>query len=424
MKLLKKQILAKNGAGLIVFRPEEGEDLWHAFHLIAEGDLVRTTTLRKVIREGSTGSTTSTKIKISLTIEVEKVDFDAEACVLHIAGVNRRENAHVRLGAYHTLHLELHRDCTLEKDRWDAVALKRLDEACNPEMGADVAAIVMELGLGHLCLISGHMTITRARIEVHIPKKRAGASNHGKATTRFFEGMYQAVLRHIDLSKIRCVLVGSPGFVKDDFMAYMFSQATKHGEKELLKSKSKFVVCHTASGHKRAVADMLADPSISNQLIETKVVGDVVALNKFLKMLATDQDRAYYGYNHVYRANEQLAVETLLVTDTLFQSRSTAERLRYVALVEAVTANGGKVHIFSNLHSSGEQLKQVSGIAAILRFPIPDLCEDDDDVDSDDGSEKAFDENETNFSTGYGAQVAVDDLGLDDMMPMISSAFD
>ena len=36
-------------------------------------------------------------------------------------------------------------------------------------------------------------------------------------------------------------------------------------------------------------------------------------------------------------------------------------------------AGGGEVVIFSGMHTSGEQLKQLTGIAAILRFPLPDL---------------------------------------------------
>ena len=36
-------------------------------------------------------------------------------------------------------------------------------------------------------------------------------------------------------------------------------------------------------------------------------------------------------------------------------------------------AGGGGVHVFSGMHASGEQLNQLTGIAAILRFPLPDL---------------------------------------------------
>ena len=48
-----------------------------------------------------------------------------------------------------------------------------------------------------------------------------------------------------------------------------------------------------------------------------------------------------------------------------------------------VTASGGEVKIFSSLHVSGEQLEQLTGICAMLRFPVPEP-EDSDDSDSDD----------------------------------------
>jgi protein pelota len=38
-----------------------------------------------------------------------------------------------------------------------------------------------------------------------------------------------------------------------------------------------------------------------------------------------------------------------------------------------VKDGGGEALVFSSMHISGEQLNQLSGIAAILRFPLPDL---------------------------------------------------
>jgi protein pelota len=46
-----------------------------------------------------------------------------------------------------------------------------------------------------------------------------------------------------------------------------------------------------------------------------------------------------------------------------------------------VRASGGVVHTLSGGHVSGEQLDQVTGVAALLRFPMPEL----DDVDVDAG---------------------------------------
>lgn len=60
-----------------------------------------------------------------------------------------------------------------------------------PCLQAEVAAVVMTGGLAHVCLVTSHMTVTRARIEMNIPRKRAGSSDHRKAISRFYEAVYQ-----------------------------------------------------------------------------------------------------------------------------------------------------------------------------------------------------------------------------------------
>ena len=99
-------------------------------------------------------------------------------------------------------------------------------------------------------------------------------------------------------------------------------------------------------------------------------------------MLKNEPDRAFYGPKHVSLAVQSDAVETLLVSDKLFRANNVAERRRYVELVDKVRDTGGDVKIFSSLHVSGEQLDQLSGVCAILRFPMNEL-EDTDDSDSD-----------------------------------------
>ncbi|CAN0041055.1 unnamed protein product, partial [Heterosigma akashiwo] len=76
MKLIKRAISEKDGAGTVTLIAEEPEDMWHVYNLISVGDTVRTTTVRKVVKESATGSTMSNKVRLNLTIEVEKVEFD------------------------------------------------------------------------------------------------------------------------------------------------------------------------------------------------------------------------------------------------------------------------------------------------------------------------------------------------------------
>jgi protein pelota len=89
-----------------------------------------------------------------------------------------------------------------------------------------------------------------------------------------------------------------------------------------------------------------------------------------------DPGRAVYGYKHVCLALEQLSIDTMMVSDVLFRSRNIEQRKKYVKLVEKAKDQGVNVLIFSSMHISGEQLSQLTGIAAILRFPVEGVDEE------------------------------------------------
>ncbi|KAG7353706.1 cell division protein pelota PelA [Nitzschia inconspicua] len=399
MKILKKNISAKDGSGSIMLRPETPEDLWHSYNLLQKGDMVRCTTVRKVVKESNTGSTTSSKKRLNLTIQLKKVDFDPDALEVRLSGTVQSENELVRMGAHHTLTLELNQNFSIEKECWDAIYLDLIEEAVNPDRQAEVAAVVMHMGLAHVCLVTGALTITKVRIDINIPKKRTGSSANAKAVTKFFEAVYQAILRHVDFQKVKVVLIGSPGFVKDDFFQYIVQEAVRRDDRTIIENKSKFVLVRASNGHKYALEEVFSDPNIMQRMNDTKVAKEVEVLHKFMRMMDVDPDRAYYGFAHVQRAQEQQAVDSLLVTDELFRSSSVKTRRQYVDLVEDVRASGGKVYIFSSMHISGQQLQQVSGVAAILRYPLPDLDEleelaeqDRTDVTDDEGSEEGDEE--------------------------------
>lgn len=59
--------------------------------------------------------------------------------------------------------------------------------------------------------------------------------------------------------------------------------------------------------------------------------------------------------------------------DKLFRINNVAKRAKYAALVEGVRDAGGEALVFSSMHVSGEALNNLSGVAAILRFPLPEL---------------------------------------------------
>ncbi|ORY94651.1 hypothetical protein BCR43DRAFT_557894 [Syncephalastrum racemosum] len=389
MRLISKS-LEKDASGYITLYPEELEDMWHVYNLIAKDDTIKATTFRKLQSESSTGSTTSQRVRLNLTVTVESVDFDPHVGLLRINGRVAEENQHVKMGSYHTIDLELNRNFTLSKSEWDVIALERIEDACDVTKQADVAAVVCQEGLANICFLTEHMTIVKQRIETPIPRKRKGSvANHEKGLQKFYEQIYQAILRLFHFDILKAIIIASPGFVKDQVYQYIFDQAVKTDNKLLMENKSKFVLIHSSSGHKHSLNEVMQDQSIQTKLADTKATREVQALDQFYTMLNTDPNRAFYGYDHVAKANEQGAVGTLLVTDELFRSADIATRKKYVALVETVRSMGGSVRVFSSMHVSGEQLQLLSGVAAILNFPIPEIDIEEDEEERETEQDEA-----------------------------------
>ena len=150
--------------------------------------------------------------------------FDVQVCILRVNGRNVSENKYVKvllysdhqkMGAYHTLDLELNRSFTISKEEWDIVALERIDEACDVSKRADLAAVVLEEGLANICLVTQSMTIVKSKIQSSIPKKRRGTStDHDKGLKKFYEQVMHAIAKYVDFDLVKVLILASPGFVK------------------------------------------------------------------------------------------------------------------------------------------------------------------------------------------------------------------
>lgn len=373
MKLAHKDLI-RGGPGSVKIIPEEPDDLWHAYNLVSQGDSVLAVTVRKVMREKASGGRDAERVKLKLEIKVEAVEYDKEGSVLRLRGMNIMENDYVQIGQFHTLEIELHRPFVLRKKVWDSMALDVLQQACEPAASADLAVVLMQEGLAHIFLIGKSITTTRSRIEASIPRKHGPAiAGYEKALNKFFENVLQAFLKHVDFKVVRCAVIASPGFTKDQFHSYLLLEAERQQLRPIIENKSRLVLAHATSGFKHSLKEVLDAPNVMALIKDTKAAQEVRVLKDFFTMLSNDTARACYGPKHVEVAHERMAIQTLLITDDVFRNSDIPTRKKYINLVESVKATGGSAHIFSTMHSSGEQLAQLTGVAAILRFPLPDL---------------------------------------------------
>lgn len=381
---------------------------WHAYNLIRPTDLLTASAVRRVTNESaSTGSTSSQRVHTNLTIRVKSLDFDPQAGQLHVSGQIARENRFTKIGQFHTLDLELQRNFTLEKEvegihggeGWDSVARAQLEEAIDPTRGTEAVAVVMQEGLANICFITQFQTVLRQRVEVSVPRKRAGAgrsADHDKGLSKFFSTVLETLMRQLegllegkDSSANFPILLASPGFTAPGFLKQINETAMTTGDKllqDLVKRKA-FVLIHSSSGHLHSLNEVLKSPEVLVRLKDTKYARETSLMDDFFTLLRKDDGRAWYGPKEVERAVDKGAVGrgggVLLISNALFRSQDVGTRRRWVRLVDQIReVEGGEVRVLSSDHESGRRLEGLGGIAAILTFPIEEMDSDGEDSDA------------------------------------------
>ncbi|KAK8922220.1 hypothetical protein H634G_00364 [Metarhizium anisopliae BRIP 53293] len=385
MKLIDKRVLKDVEEDQVSLLPEDPEDMWHAYNLIIPGDLVHAHALRKVVTVNSgTGAAAAERVHTDLTVKVKSTFFDPVISSLRVSGVVASENDHVPMGSHHTLDIEVNRSFTVIKPGgWDSVSKATLSQALSDDKNGAMAAVVMQEGLANICLITQFRTVVKTRVESVVPKKRDTAADQDAGLKRFFEKTLSSLLRAVDFSDSRPLLLASPGFVAQDFKEFISKRGRDKSDKVLTAVSKQATVIHANSGHVYSLNEVLKSPEVIGKMKDMSYIKEAQYIDNFFDLLKMDDGRAWYGTKAVEKAVADGAVGpgggVLLVNNSLFRSQDLATRKKYVALVDKVKNDGGEARILSSDHESGQRLKMMGDIAATLNYPMMDLDDDGED---------------------------------------------
>jgi protein pelota len=194
------------------------------------------------------------------------------------------------------------------------------------------------------------------------------------------------------LNTIKAVIIGSPGFYKDQLFAYLKEAAEKRKSSTLKELNSKTVLSHCSSGFKHSLNEIMQNTVVQEKIKDLTCFSESKHLDEFFEILRTCDDKVCYGIKSVNFAMQAVAIETLLISDNLFRAKNNATRAEYVKLAERAESNGIKVVIFGSMSPAGEKLKNMTGVAAILRFSLPGLDDVEEDEVDDDSSDDFIDQ--------------------------------
>ncbi len=333
--------------GEIKMRVENADDLWHLNNLVLPGDHVRASTYRREeVKTDKVRPERGEKVRVTLTIRVEGVEFQAFSDRLRITGVI--VEGPQDLGRHHTLNVAVDDVLSILKT-WLPHELRRIEEAVAAAQKPLVAFLSLDDEEALLAQLRQYGV--RELATIHAP-------GHGKM---FPSGDARSVYFDEILSKLRTtelgealVLVG-PGFTRDAFLVYL--KAREPGLASKVHSHG------TAHAGMQGIQEALKAGVGAKVFGDSRVGAETRLVEKLLEAIATDRPSAY-GPAEVAEAVDAGAVETLLVSDAVVRNPGIEELMR------STESARGTVVLVSRHHEAGQKLEALGGIAALLRFAI------------------------------------------------------
>ncbi|GKT15680.1 Translation release factor pelota like protein [Aduncisulcus paluster] len=392
MKILKGEAIPQEITTVSVI-PEREPDLWCLYNIIEDGDTIFATTTRKVQKSQSKEG--SERVKVKLCLEVKGVEYNPGDQVLRISGINKTESKHIKLGQYHTFSLSLLSTLKITK-KWTHYHAHSFRLVSDIVHYAQIAVLLIIEGRAQLVLVADDCSVVKAKIEHPIPhKSKFSNEKRSKAFNSFYNSTLLAVVQTLRQgSKLpRCLVIGSPDASGEQFKSYALSTVmslpalSSHTTKVEMKTFIEdSILLLTSTGFKHAIKEIFTDPSTKHLVADTAAAHDIALIEKMRHMIEDDDERLVYGESAVMGAADLDAISTLMVTDELMRSQDLEQRRRMHHLYDRVIHNGGKVTVMNTEHEgSGGRLKSLSGLAAILLFPVPGLME------AEDSEEDSFD---------------------------------
>jgi len=309
---------------------------------------VRASTKRRIRKDSEDSRADSgERVKLVLEIKVENISFGDN---LSIKGpiVAGNENL-ISLGEYHTIALKEMEKVIIYKDHWNT---------------SEKQIIIITLDEGSVCvaLVTQFAVKIVAEIDHSITRKFSDAKQHSSALGKFFQEVLEIIKEVYEQHNPQTIILAGPGFTPENFLDFVRKRDNS------LAQKIQFV--HANTGGRVGLHEVLSRNLPEKIAEEQRVVYETRLLEEFFKRVGKDTNTVTYGYDNVKKALEMGAVDTLMISDDKLRIYDEKEREKVEQLIELNRQMGGKTVFFSTQHETGEKLKSLGGIVALLRYSV------------------------------------------------------
>jgi protein pelota len=299
------------------------------------------------------------RVSAFMGVTVEYVLWDRFLGKLRVHGLIIHAPDIIPTGAHHTLSIVLNQPLTIVKKEWPKHLLDRLTRASRTEKPIIILAIDDE-GFA-IAETKQYGVDIKVEERVKLPGKLE-ADKRKAATKDYFKRAVNSLNQFWSTSHSPIVIVGVD-FVKNNFAKFLSDEATDMA-KMVVDVKS------VNNGGVSGIYEALRSGVLLRTAKQMRVVYETEVMEEVMKRLGKGEGTVTYGVEAVENAVGMGAVEKLVLADTLLRESGDEQRFHLEKLMQEAEQRRGSITVVSTEHEAGAKLLALSGIAALLRFPI------------------------------------------------------
>ena len=338
----------------VSFLVEEPDDLLMLRRVIQKQDKIISDTTR-VIKQDKDYSRPDRgeRIKIRISLEVEKIALDAVFDKLRIHGtILETTNEAVSKGVHHSILVRIGDSLNVVKRKWSSVELK-LVKTKDENFGFVLVAIDKgDCGIGKLK--GTHLELMQ--------NMYSGSSGKQYKTNFniqiFFENVSKAL--QTILKEKESIIMFGPGETKRQFANFL-------AKDPISKDHNIQTVDGIDSGGEDGIYTFIKSKSMQQILGQSKLA-KVSSILEEVMIRANNKSRKFtMGFDETKKANDFGAVESLVFSEKIIQTRDEDEIVQFLNDVES---KGVQVYALDSSTDIGLQVSGLGGILSLLRFAV------------------------------------------------------
>ncbi len=336
-------------AGDIRLLVETDEDLWHLYNIVEVGDLVTASTTRREEKSADKiRAERAEKKRMTLGIRIEKIEFSEDDLRLKLLGTI--ETGPQDIGQHHTLIFENGDSLTIQKAKWRATQIERVQRAVSESKKPRIVFVSLDQDEATIAVLRqfGLKEIATVR------SGRSGKQYEEKPSVDGYHGEIHSKLKFLLEPNMPLVLLG-PGFEKETL-----AEDLKKIDPDAYK---KIYVYHTGQSGMVGINELMKAGMGADVLRESSVGVEIEAVEQLMTEIAKN-GLGTYGPKEVMDAALSGAVDKLLILDSKLRETDMDN------IVRAVESQKGSVIVVSGQHDGGKELAALGGMGAILRYHI------------------------------------------------------